>query len=134
MKLTASLLIDAETVHRREHFRECARNAIKLLNQDIGVLPRVERGLRRTAATGALFNPAHRSAASLLVPLTNHLVTLTRCFLKRKTVNGLIMALPSGSGLLPEGCGHLAHRRALNAEHLGQKLVSERQYASPTRS
>ena len=29
---------DAETVIRREHFRTCARNAIKLLDEDIGVL------------------------------------------------------------------------------------------------
>jgi hypothetical protein len=29
---------DAETAIRREHFRECARNAIKLLDEDIGIL------------------------------------------------------------------------------------------------
>lgn len=29
---------DAEPAIRRKHFRECARNAIKLLDEDIGVL------------------------------------------------------------------------------------------------
>lgn len=29
---------DAETTLRREHFRQCARNAIKLLDEDVGVL------------------------------------------------------------------------------------------------
>jgi hypothetical protein len=31
-------LWDAETADRREHFRECARNAVKLLEEDIGAL------------------------------------------------------------------------------------------------
>lgn len=29
---------NAETATRREHFRQCARNAIRLLDEDIGVL------------------------------------------------------------------------------------------------
>ena len=55
---------DVETVLRREHFRECARNAIKLLDEDIGVLL---LALREATAERrqleSLFNPAHRSAA-----------------------------------------------------------------------
>ena len=55
---------DAETASRREHFRECARNAIKLLDEDIGVLL---LALREATAERRqlepLFNPAHRSAA-----------------------------------------------------------------------
>ena len=55
---------DAETAGRREHFRECARNAIKLLDDDIGVLL---LALREATAERrqleALLNPAHRSAA-----------------------------------------------------------------------
>jgi hypothetical protein len=31
-------LWDVETAPRREHFRQCARNAIRLLDEDIGVL------------------------------------------------------------------------------------------------
>jgi hypothetical protein len=57
---------DAEPAIRREHFRECARNAIKLLDEDIGVLL---LALREATAErrqmDSLFNPAHKSAAGV---------------------------------------------------------------------
>jgi hypothetical protein len=57
---------DAEPATRREHFRECARNAIKLLDEDIGVLL---RALREATAERRqiefLFNPDHKSAAGV---------------------------------------------------------------------
>jgi hypothetical protein len=58
---------DAEPAIRREHFRECARNAIKLLDDDIGVLL---LALKEAAAERrrieSLFNPAHKSAAGVV--------------------------------------------------------------------
>lgn len=50
---------DVETAPRREHFRRCARNAVKLLDEDIGVLLHALReakekqkgGSRRTMAS-----------------------------------------------------------------------------------
>ena len=55
---------DAETAARREHLRECARNAIKLLDEDIGVLPlALKEATAERRQVEPLFNPVHRSAA-----------------------------------------------------------------------
>ena len=55
---------DAETALRREHFRECARNAIKLLDEDIGVLLlALKEATAERRQVEPLFNPVHRSAA-----------------------------------------------------------------------
>jgi hypothetical protein len=55
---------DAEPVIRREHFRECARNAIKLLDEDIGVLLlALKEATAERRQTESLFNLAHKSAA-----------------------------------------------------------------------
>jgi hypothetical protein len=55
---------DAETAIRREHFRECARNAIKLLDENIDVLLlALKEATAERRQIESLFNPAHRSAA-----------------------------------------------------------------------
>jgi hypothetical protein len=55
---------DAETAIRREHFRGCARNAIKLLDEDIGVLLlALKEATAERRQIESLFNSAHKSAA-----------------------------------------------------------------------
>jgi len=57
---------DAEPAIRREHFRECARNAIKLLDDDIGVLLlALKEATAERRQRESLFNPAHKSAAGV---------------------------------------------------------------------
>jgi hypothetical protein len=57
---------DAEPAIRREHFRECARNAIKLLDEDIGVLLlALKEATAERRQMESLFNPAHKSAAGV---------------------------------------------------------------------
>jgi hypothetical protein len=55
---------DAEPAIRREHLQKCARNAIKLLGEDIGVLLlALKEATAERRQMEPLFNPARRSAA-----------------------------------------------------------------------
>jgi hypothetical protein len=58
---------DAEPATRREHFRECARNAIKLLDEDIGVLLlALKEATAERRQIESLVKPAHKSAAEAM--------------------------------------------------------------------